>query len=65
MSKFGMYTKGTTETKSHISVVEVPSKHEAEAYFAGRKQISLSQFRELFIVREVKDSNKTLLYGNR
>ena len=63
--KYGMYTKGSKESTQHISIVDMPSAEQAEAYFAGRKQISLSQFRELFIVREVKDSNKTLLYGNR
>ena len=63
--KFGMYTKRANENSQHISLIEMPSIEQAEAYFAGRKQISLSQFRELFIVREVKDSNKTLLYGNR
>ena len=64
MAKFGMYTKGTTETKSHISVVEVPSKHEAEAYFAGRKQMTLLQFHNLFIVKEINQSDsKNLLLG--
>ena len=64
MAKFGMYTKGTTETKAHISVVEVPSKHEAEAYFAGRKQMTLVQFHNLFIVKEINQSNsKNLLLG--
>ena len=64
MAKFGMYTKGTTETKSHISLVEVPSKHEAEAYFAGRKQMTLLQFHNLFIVKEINQSDsKNLLLG--
>jgi len=65
MSKFGMYTKGTNENNQHISVVEVPSKHEAEAYFAGRKQLSLVQFHNMFVVREIEqpDRNKNLLLG--
>ena len=65
MAKFGMYTKGTNESNQHISVVEVQTKQEAEAYFAGRKQMTLEQFRSLFLVREIKDSTKALLYGNR
>ena len=43
MAKFGMYTKGTNEVSQHISVVDLQSKAEAEAYFAGRKQLSLVQ----------------------
>ena len=63
--KFGMYTKGANEDSQHISLITMPTIEQAEAYFAGRKQISLAQFRELFIVREVKNSDKSLLYGNR
>tara|TARA_R110000850_G_scaffold82692_1_gene177527 strand:+ start:2163 stop:2294 length:132 start_codon:yes stop_codon:yes gene_type:complete len=43
----------------------MPSAGQAEAYFAGVKQLSLQQLRDLFIVKEIKDSNKTLIYGNR
>ena len=60
-----MYTKGTNESSQHVSVVEVQTKQEAEAYFAGRKQMTLEQFRAIFLVKEIKDSTKTLLYGNR
>ena len=65
MAKFGMYTKGTNESSQHISVVEVPSKQEAEAYFAGRKQLSLVQFHNMFVVREINEQsqNKNLLLG--
>tara|TARA_R110001592_G_scaffold263845_4_gene529214 strand:- start:781 stop:978 length:198 start_codon:yes stop_codon:yes gene_type:complete len=65
MAKFGMYTKGTNENNQHISLVEVSSKQEAEAYFAGRKQLSLLQFHNMFIVREIQDQarNKNLLLG--
>ena len=64
MTKFGMYTKGTNESNQHISVVEVPSKQEAEAYFAGRKQLSLVQFHNMFVVREINHPNsKNLLLG--
>jgi hypothetical protein len=43
----------------------MPTKTQAEAYFAGVKQLSLSQFSDLFEVRQVQQSNKSLLYGNR
>ena len=65
MSKFGLYTKSYQEGAQHINICEMPSISQAEAYFAGVKQLSLQQFRDLFIVKEVKDSNRTLLYGNR
>jgi hypothetical protein len=66
MAKFGMYTKGTNEISQHISTVEVSTKQEAEAYFAGRKQLSLLQFHNMFIVREISSvsrDNKNLLLG--
>ena len=66
MAKFGMYTKGTNESNQHISTVDVSSKQEAEAYFAGRKQLTLIQFHNMFVVREISDSrrnNKNLLLG--
>ena len=64
MAKFGMYTKGTNESNQHISVVEVQTKQEAEAYFAGRKSLTLTQFHNLFIVKEIHNTNsKNLLLG--
>ena len=65
MAKFGMYTKGTNESNQHISVVEVRTKQEAEAYFAGMKQLSLVEFTNLFVVREIKNINESrnLLLG--
>jgi len=66
MTKFGMYTKGTNEGGQHINIVEVGTKQEAEAYFAGRKQLSLVQFHNMFTVREIrenKSSAKNLLLG--
>ena len=66
MSKFGMYTKGSNESAQHISVIDVKTKQEAEAYFAGRKQLSLIQFHNMFVVREIKENlseNKNLLLG--
>ena len=63
MAKFGMYTRGTTESNTHIGTIDVSSKAEAEAYFAGRKQMTLVQFHNLFVVKEInlKDSKNLLL----
>ena len=58
-----MYTKGTTESVGHINVVNMPTKSQAEAYFAGVKKLSLEQFNNLFIVREIKEDSKNLLLG--
>jgi hypothetical protein len=63
MSKFGLYTKHTSESAGHINVVDMPTIDQAEAYFAGRKQLSLKQFRNLFMVREIKTDSKNLLLG--
>ena len=59
-----MYTKGASETAHHISLIEMPSLEQAEAYFAGRKQLSLAQFHNMFVVREINQPNsKNLLLG--
>ena len=64
MAKFGMYTKGTSESTNHINVVEMHNKAQAEAYFAVVKRLTLEQFRNLFVVREVNSTNsKNLLLG--
>jgi len=65
MTKFGMYTKGTNESvQSHVNIIDMNTKAEAEAYFAGVKQLSLLEFRNIFEVREIKDHNdKNLLLG--
>ena len=63
MAKFGMYTIWANESNQHISTVEVTTKQEAEAYFAGRKQMTLAQFHNLFHVREIKHDSKNLLLG--
>ena len=63
MAKFGMYTQGTNENSQHISTVDVTSKQEAEAYFAGRKQLTLTQFHNMFYVKEIKNNSKNLLLG--
>ena len=65
MSKFGLYTKAKNETQQHINLIEMPSVSQAEAYFAGVKQLSLQQLRDLFIVKEIESSTKTLMYGNK
>ena len=63
MSIFGMYTKGTTESVGHINIVNMPTKSQAEAYFAGVKKLPLEQFKNLFVVREIKEESKNLLLG--
>ena len=50
MSKFGLYTKNNTESSGHINVIDMPTKTQAEAYFAGVKQLSLNQLNDLFEV---------------
>jgi len=65
MSKFGLYTKNSNETSGHINIVEMPTKTQAEAYFAGVKNLSLQQLQDLFIIKEIDNSNKVLMYGNR
>jgi hypothetical protein len=62
--KFAMYTRGSNESAQHISVIEMSTKAQAEAYFAGRKQLTLEQFRNLFVVREIRTTDhKNLLLG--
>ena len=65
MNTFGLYTKNASESAAHMNIVDMPTKTQAEAYFSGVKQLSLSQFSDLFEVRQVKQSSKGLLYGNR
>jgi|TARA_R100000030_G_scaffold34849_1_gene26025 hypothetical protein len=64
--KFGMYTKGTNEGGQHINVVEATSLQEAIGYFAGMKRLSIAEFKNLFVVREIHNNineNKNLLLG--
>jgi hypothetical protein len=63
--KYALYTKTSTENNQHINLVEMPTIDQAEAYFAGVKKLSLSQLREIFVVKEVNEASKTLLYGNK
>tara|TARA_R110000744_G_scaffold373710_1_gene486041 strand:- start:138 stop:335 length:198 start_codon:yes stop_codon:yes gene_type:complete len=65
MTKYGLYTKNQAESTQHINLITMPSISQAEAYFAGVKNLSLTQLQELFIVKEINQSDKTLLYGNR
>tara|TARA_R110002050_G_scaffold104284_1_gene213667 strand:+ start:103 stop:297 length:195 start_codon:yes stop_codon:yes gene_type:complete len=63
--KFGMYTKGTNESRNYINLIEMSNRAQAEAYFAGVKQLSLEQFRNLFVVKEISSGHKdkNLLLG--
>ena len=61
MLKYGMYTKGTNESSQHINVVETPDHAQAEAYFAGVKRLTLEQFRNLFVVKEIKSNFQNYL----
>ena len=68
MKKFGLYTKNTSESTNHINSVDMPSSVHAEAflieaYFAGVKQLSLEQFRNIYQVREITNDSKNLLLG--
>jgi len=63
MLKYGMYTKGANESSQHVNVVETPNHAQAEAYFAGVKRLTLKQFRNLFVVKEINTSAKSLLLG--
>jgi len=65
MSKYALYTKSNTENKHYVNIIDMPSISQAEAYFAGVKNLSLTQLRDLFIVKEINQSNKNLLYANR
>ena len=63
--KYGLYSKSQSERSQQISAIEMPSIEQAEAYFAGRKQLTLEQFRSLFVIRELNSTSKTILYGNQ
>ena len=65
MTKYGLFSKSQNESNSYYNVVSMPTAEQAEAYFAGRKQLSLEQFRSLFVVKEISENQKTLLYGNK
>ena len=63
--KYGLFTRTQSESSQQINTVSLPTALQAEAYFAGVKQLPLEQFRELFIIKELSDSHKSLLNGNK
>ena len=63
MAKFGLYTRNTSESSPHINTVDIDTINQAEAYFAGVKQLTLDQFRNMFVVKEIKNNSKNLLLG--
>ena len=63
MKKFGLYTKNTGESAGYVNTIDMPSVGQAEAYFAGRKQLTLEQFRSIYTVKEMTDNSKNLLFG--
>jgi len=65
MSKFGLYTKSHIETTQYINTVDVPTISQAEAYFAGVKRLTLEQFRNIFVVKEINNKGTHLMFGNQ
>jgi len=62
--QYGLYTRGSNEQSSYVYRVTMPSLVEAEAYFAGMKQLPLPQLHNLFIIREIDQlESKNLLLG--
>ena len=61
---YGLYTRGANEQSSYVYRVEMQTLVEAEAYFAGIKRLPLEQLHNLFIIREIDNTNnKNLLLG--
>tara|TARA_R110000803_G_scaffold46122_3_gene96875 strand:- start:1027 stop:1233 length:207 start_codon:yes stop_codon:yes gene_type:complete len=61
---YGLYTRGANEQSSYVYRVEMPTLMEAEAYFAGMKRLPPEQLHNLFIIREIDNTNnKNLLLG--
>tara|TARA_R110000782_G_scaffold231788_1_gene318077 strand:+ start:151 stop:354 length:204 start_codon:yes stop_codon:yes gene_type:complete len=62
--QYGLYTRGANEQSSYVYRVEMPTLMEAEAYFAGMKRLPPEQLHNLFIIREIDNTNnKNLLLG--
>jgi len=62
--QYGLYTRGANEQSSYIYRVDAPTLVEAEAYFAGMKQLPIAQLHNLFIIREItRFESKNLLLG--
>jgi len=67
MTKFGLYTKNTSENRSYVSSVNINTLQEARAYFMGMKRLSTDQFDKLYDVTLIEDikPNRNLLFGNQ
>jgi hypothetical protein len=63
--KYGLFIKNQSGLDEQLNTVTLPTILLAEAYFAGVKQLSLPQFRKLFVVKEINNLEKSLLYGNK
>ena len=67
MSKFGLYTKNTSENRSYITSTNIDTLQEARAYFMGMKRLSADRFDKLYDVTLIEDikPNRNLLFGNQ
>jgi len=67
MTKFGLYTKNTSENRSYVTSVNINTLQEAQAYFMGMKRLSIDQFDKLYDVTLIEDikPNRNLLFGNQ
>jgi len=67
MTKFGLYTKNTSENRSYVTSVSINTLQEARAYFMGMKRLSVDQFDKLYDVTLIEDikPNRNLLFGNQ
>ena len=67
MTKFGLYTKNTSENRSHVTSVNIDTLQEARAYFMGMKRLSADRFDKLYDVTLIEDikPNRNLLFGNQ
>jgi len=67
MTKFGLYTKSTSENRSHVMSTTIDTLPEARAYFMGMKRLTVEQFDKLYDVTLIEDikPNRNLLFGNQ
>ena len=67
MTKFGLYTKNTSENRFYVSSVNINTLQEARAYFMGMKRLSADQFDKIYDVTLIEDikPNRNLLFGNQ
>ena len=54
--KYGLFIKNQWGLDEQLNTVTLPTILLAEAYFAGVKQLSLPQFRKLFVTQKKKYS---------